>query len=177
MDTEKYINMKSQLDQQWLPMYGRSKNPGIVQPTRPEVSAGLQYTLESWRSVFWCQWRIGLASEGESKQTKRKSWWFLETLGKRILPREGLRQISQCLFNSSYQRSLSYFSLTWLCQKKEKKKTNAEGIHFPHSLMSGPSLCGRKLNTYDRFSTFFDWLTKCILKKMKRSIFVTVKKT
>lgn len=36
-----------QLIQQWLLMNGSFKNPAIVQATRPDVSASLQYTPES----------------------------------------------------------------------------------------------------------------------------------
>jgi hypothetical protein len=39
-----------QLAQQWLFTNRRSKNPVVVQSTRLDVSAGLQYMLESQRS-------------------------------------------------------------------------------------------------------------------------------
>jgi hypothetical protein len=38
-----------QLIQQWAAVNGKSKNLVVLSPTRPVVSAGLPYKLESWR--------------------------------------------------------------------------------------------------------------------------------
>lgn len=63
-----------QLVQRWLSLKGKSKSPVVVESTRLDVSAGLQYLPESQRSQLKCQWRDGLASETKGKQAASRSF-------------------------------------------------------------------------------------------------------
>jgi hypothetical protein len=57
-----------------LSLKGKSKSPVVVESTRLDVSAGLQYLPESQRSQLKCQWRDGLASETKGKQAASRSF-------------------------------------------------------------------------------------------------------